>query len=89
MPVALGNGSGPAPRVRHSRRAPQLRPCGAAGVGVAFVPASAARIAPSAVTIAPIDHLVAVWRIGVAWNGERRTAVVRNFLEVVRDVCAV
>ncbi|WP_432925982.1 LysR family transcriptional regulator [Microbispora sp. CA-135349] len=61
----------------------------AAGIGVAFVPAGAARIAPPTVTITPIDHPAAVWRIGVAWNGARRTAVIRNFLEVVREVCAV
>lgn len=61
----------------------------AAGVGVAFVPASAARIAPPTVTITTIDHPAAIWGIGVAWNGARRTAVTRNFLRVVREVCAV
>lgn len=61
----------------------------AAGVGVAFVPAGAARIAPPTVTITPIDHPVAVWRIGAVWSGRRRTAVIRNFLEVVRDIRAV
>ncbi|TQS24702.1 LysR substrate-binding domain-containing protein [Microbispora sp. KK1-11] len=61
----------------------------AAGAGVAFVPAGAARIAPPTVTITPIDHPAAVWRIGVVWSGARRTAVIRNFLEVVRDIRAV
>ncbi len=56
----------------------------AAGVGVALVPASAAVIAPPSVTIMPLDHTAAAWKIGVIWSRSHRTPMIRNFLDVVR-----
>ncbi|WP_242894846.1 LysR family transcriptional regulator [Actinomadura litoris] len=57
----------------------------AAGVGTAFVPASAGRIAPPAVTITPIDHPAAEWQIGAAWNPRRATAMTTDFLALAQS----
>ncbi|WP_166349515.1 LysR family transcriptional regulator [Phytoactinopolyspora limicola] len=55
----------------------------AAGVGPALVPASATRIAPSTVSVTPIDDPGASWDVGVVWNPEHCPPVVSNFLNVV------
>lgn len=60
----------------------------AAGVGIALVPASAINIAPLSVTITPIRHDAAVWRVGAAWNPARATPMVANFVAVVREVAS-
>jgi DNA-binding transcriptional LysR family regulator len=57
----------------------------AAGVGAAFVPASAHRIAPSPVTITPIQHSAAAWQIAVVWNHERPHSMTASFLDLVRE----
>ncbi|MFI9596699.1 LysR family transcriptional regulator [Nonomuraea sp. NPDC052265] len=57
----------------------------AAGVGVAFVPASAHRIAPSSVTITPIRHPAAEWQIAVVWKDERLRPLTTGFLDLVRE----
>ncbi|MEW9551148.1 LysR substrate-binding domain-containing protein [Nonomuraea sp. NPDC050783] len=57
----------------------------AAGAGAAFVPASAHRIAPSPVTIAPIRHPAAAWRMAVVWNRERLHPLTAGFLALVRE----
>ncbi|MCP2342670.1 LysR family transcriptional regulator [Actinomadura rupiterrae] len=58
----------------------------AAGAGVAFVPASAADIAPPAVTLVPVAHLAAEWRIGAVWHPGRLRPLTANFLDVVREL---
>jgi DNA-binding transcriptional LysR family regulator len=55
----------------------------AAGIGPALVPATAARIAPPAVTLTGLDDPAAAWDVGVAWDPTRHTALVANFLAVV------
>ncbi|WP_064743848.1 LysR family transcriptional regulator [Actinomadura oligospora] len=58
----------------------------AAGAGVALVPASAAGIAPPSVTLAPVAHPAAEWRIGAVWHPRRLRPLTSNFLDVVRDL---
>jgi DNA-binding transcriptional LysR family regulator len=55
----------------------------AAGIGPALVPATAARIAPPAVTLTGLDDPAAAWDVGLAWDPARHTALVANFLAVV------
>ncbi|MFI7465972.1 LysR substrate-binding domain-containing protein [Nonomuraea sp. NPDC049646] len=57
----------------------------AAGAGVAFVPASARRIAPPAVTITPIRHPAAEWQIAVVWKDGRPGPLTTGFLDLVRE----
>ncbi|TCO48876.1 LysR family transcriptional regulator [Actinocrispum wychmicini] len=56
----------------------------AAGTGPALVPATAAGIAPAAVTLTPIDDPAAAWDVGVAWHPTQHTALVDTFLAHVR-----
>ncbi|MFC4907559.1 LysR family transcriptional regulator [Actinomadura gamaensis] len=58
----------------------------AAGAGVAFVPASAADIAPPPVELKPIVHPAAEWRIGAVWHPGRLRPLTGNFLDVVRGL---
>lgn len=58
----------------------------AAGAGVAFVPASAAGIAPPPVTLAPIGHPAARWEVGAVWHPGRLRPLTSHFLDVVRDL---
>ncbi|RSN15397.1 LysR family transcriptional regulator [Nonomuraea sp. WAC 01424] len=55
----------------------------AAGVGAAFVPARAGRIAPPPVTVTPLRHPVAEWQIAVVWNRDRVQPMTANFLAVL------
>lgn len=57
----------------------------AAGVGVALVPASAARIAPPSVRIAPIRRSAAAWQVGAVFRAAP-TPMTSNFLAVLREV---
>lgn len=57
----------------------------AAGAGPALVPATAARIAPPAVALTPLDDPAATWHVGIAWHPTQHTAVVNNFLTVLAD----
>ncbi|WP_433331037.1 LysR substrate-binding domain-containing protein [Spirillospora sp. CA-294931] len=54
----------------------------AAGVGAALVPSGATRIAPSSVTLTPVRHPDAEWRIGAVWNAARPNPLTSNFIEV-------
>ncbi|KAB2347968.1 LysR family transcriptional regulator [Actinomadura rudentiformis] len=60
----------------------------AAGVGTAFVPASADSIAPAQVVLTTVDHDAASWQIGAVWDRHARNPLTVNFLEVVREVAA-
>ncbi|MGW2150375.1 LysR substrate-binding domain-containing protein [Nonomuraea bangladeshensis] len=57
----------------------------AAEAGAAFVPASAARIAPAPVTITPIGHPAAAWQISAVWNREHMHALTAGFLALIRE----
>jgi DNA-binding transcriptional LysR family regulator len=52
----------------------------AAGAGPALVPATAARIAPPAVTLTRLGDPAAAWDVGVAWHPTPHTALVPSFL---------
>ncbi|MEV0233931.1 LysR substrate-binding domain-containing protein [Nonomuraea sp. NPDC050786] len=56
----------------------------AAGVGAAFVPAGAARVAPRPVVVTPIDHPGAEWEVAVVWNRDRPHPMTAHFLGLVR-----
>ncbi|GAA3968514.1 LysR family transcriptional regulator [Actinomadura viridis] len=58
----------------------------AAGVGMALVPSEAAAIAPPPVTVTPIDHPAARWRIGAVWNPAFANAVTGRFIAVVEEL---
>ncbi|MFI6031969.1 LysR family transcriptional regulator [Amycolatopsis magusensis] len=57
----------------------------AAGAGCALIPATAARVAPPAVTLTPLDDPAAAWDVGVAWHSAQHTAHVPNFLALLAD----
>ncbi|GAB3880360.1 hypothetical protein GCM10029964_034630 [Kibdelosporangium lantanae] len=56
----------------------------AAGTGPALVPATAVGIAPKSVRFTDIDDPAAAWDVGVAWHPDQDTALVENFLTVLR-----
>jgi DNA-binding transcriptional LysR family regulator len=56
----------------------------AAGTDASFVPASAARIAPPPITITPLRHPAAEWRIAAVWN-PGHPPLAASFLDLVRD----
>ncbi|TDD65806.1 LysR family substrate-binding domain-containing protein, partial [Actinomadura rubrisoli] len=58
----------------------------AAGVGCALVPAGVGPITPPQVTLAPIGHPAAGWRVGAVWDPASPGPLVRGFLEVVRGL---
>jgi DNA-binding transcriptional LysR family regulator len=57
----------------------------AAGTDAAFVPASAARIAPPPITITPLRHQAAEWRIAAVWSPGHLSPLAASFLGLVRD----
>lgn len=57
----------------------------AAGVGAAFVPAGAARVAPHPVVVTPIDHPAAQWQVAVVWDPGRAHPMTARFLDLVRE----
>ncbi|MEU7838861.1 LysR substrate-binding domain-containing protein [Nonomuraea sp. NPDC049129] len=58
----------------------------ASGVGIAIVPASAAKIASPAVTIVPIALPPARWQVGAVWDRAHMRPVTANFLAVVHEL---
>ncbi|MFE2726148.1 LysR substrate-binding domain-containing protein [Kitasatospora sp. NPDC059327] len=58
----------------------------AAGVGAALVPERVRGIAPAQVSITPIDHPAARWRVGVVWDPDRPPRALTTFLDVVRSL---
>jgi DNA-binding transcriptional LysR family regulator len=53
-----------------------------AGIGVALVPFSSKRMRVTGVKFGHIHNREAEWDIGVAWNKEHESALVRNFVEI-------
>ena len=59
----------------------------AAGIGVSLLPASVSSLRRSGVVYAEIDDADRWMEMGLFWNPERMTPVLKGFLDTARDAC--